>query len=101
MYPIDVVGKAVGLYLDGMTAVEVAEELGVSHGSVSRWVLAYGVKRERVPCTYEALKADPLHPSHGKLSGYEVGCRCAKCFNARKVFDKKRQLRRTLKELES
>lgn len=98
-YPAETRKRAIGLYLDGMDAVAVARETGASHASVSRWVNAAGVKREPWPCDRAHLKAHPDHPSHGKLSGYGAGCRCPKCKNARKVFDKKCQIRRTLKGL--
>lgn len=98
-YPEETRRAALGLYLDGMTAVEVAARTGVSHGTVSRWVDAAGIKREPWPCDYAHLKAHADHPSHGRLSGYEAGCRCARCRNARKVFDKKCQIRRTLRGL--
>lgn len=99
MYGDDMKARVIELYLDGRSAVEVAEMTGVSHGTVSRWVNERGVKRRTAPCTYGNLKADASHPSHGKLSGYEAGCRCRRCRNARKVFDKKCQLRRTLRRL--
>lgn len=98
-YPAEVRQRAIGLYLDGMTAERVAQEMGLGTWTVCRWVNAAGAKREPWPCDFAHLKAHADHPSHGKLSGYEAGCRCARCRNARKVFDKKCQIRKTLKGL--
>ena len=83
-------------YRDNHSSLKTAELTGVSHSTVCRIVNAFGEKYERPPLTFEALRADPGHPSHGKLTGYDAGCRCELCRNRRKVYDKKMQVKRVL-----
>lgn len=95
-YPQSKRDEVLGLYLENHSSLKTAELAGVSHSTVSRIVNAAGEKHKRSPLTRKAMKESPDHPSHGKLSGYNAGCRCELCRNRRKVYDKKIQVKRVL-----
>ena len=40
-----------------------------------------------------ALQADPDHPDHGKNGSYTAGCRCRKCTDARRDYERGRRAR--------
>lgn len=89
--------EVLALYRENRSSLKTSEVSGVSHSTVSRIVNAAGAKYERPPLTKAALACDPGHPSHGKTTGYEAGCRCERCVNARRIADKKTQTRRVLR----
>ena len=44
--------------------------------------------------------ADPNHHLHGRRSGYQAGCRCAKCVNWKRLYTRGLETRKTIEEVE-
>lgn len=42
---------------------------------------------------YVMLQADPDDPMHGTYSGYSVGCRCERCLEAGRKYQRERYKR--------
>lgn len=46
------------------------------------------------------MEADPGHPMHGTYTGYQAGCRCPRCANARRAQARIHETKKTIREME-
>jgi hypothetical protein len=48
----------------------------------------------------ERIRDDPDHPHHGTMTGYQAGCRCQRCRNAKRLQKRRVATIHTIREVE-